>query len=100
MPTNSQKLDELTALVHRLVSQLEAVSADVKRLERQREQDYKSHEELKTAVHRAEIQAAVMARDVEDLKKSRESWGQRTWQLGIGLLLAVVGGVIGYLLKR
>lgn len=100
MPTIAQKLDELSAVVQRLVTQVEVLRGDVDWLDEQQTQDHKSHEELKAAVHRAEIQTAVMARDLEELKKHREHWSQRAWQIGIGLLLAVVGGVIGYLLKR
>jgi hypothetical protein len=37
---------------------------------------------------------------VDDLKKSRETWGLRAWQVAAGALLAGLGGVIGYLIKR
>ncbi len=43
---------------------------------------------------------AVHTTELTELKKHREHWSQRAWQVGAGVLLAVVGGVIGYLLKR
>ena len=100
MATNTEKVQELTALVQHLAFQVQAFEADIKRLSSQRDQDLKAVEDLKSAANKATTDSAVIAHRVGELEKHRESWTQRFWQLGIGLLLAVVGGVIGYQLKR
>jgi hypothetical protein len=100
MPTNTEKVDEVTVLAQRLLAQVEAIQADIKRLTAQHDQDVQALEEVKASTHKSATEAAVVTHRVTELEKHRELWSLRWWQLGIGLLLAVVGGVIGYLLKR
>jgi undecaprenyl pyrophosphate phosphatase UppP len=100
MPTNTERVDEVTALAQRLLVQVEAVQADIKRLTAQHDQDVQALEEVKTAGQKAAIEAAVVVHRVTELEKHRELWSLRWWQIGLGILVAVVGGVIGYLLKR
>ncbi len=100
MATNTERIRELETLVQHLVVQVQSMQGDIKRQEANREQDVKAIEDVKASDQKAAVEAAVVVHRVGELEKHRELWSLRWWQIGIGLFLAVIGGVIGYLLKR
>lgn len=100
MAMNTERIRELETLVQHLVLQVQSIQGDIKWQDANREQDAKALEEAKAADQKAAVETAVVVHRVGELEKHRDLWSLRWWQLGVGLLLAVVGGVIGYLLKR
>lgn len=93
MATNTEKVDDLIRLVARLDALIESVEKRVSRLEQKLD-------ELAAACGRADSRTSILEREVAELKAHRDEWGRRAWSLVVPIITAIVGGVVGYLLKR
>jgi predicted nucleic acid-binding Zn-ribbon protein len=107
MATAADRIAALEKVVRVLEIREQVQAAEIAQLreaDRQlREEQAQSRDDigkLREELAKVVTASAVNATDVIDLKKHREHWSQRAWQIGAGVLLAVIGGVIGYLLKR
>jgi chromosome segregation ATPase len=89
----SEKVDELTRTVIELAAALKAMRAELERLAVEVERTKEKHEPIGSRI-------AVLEREVAELKAHRDEWGRRAWSLVVPIVTAIVGGVVGYLLKR
>jgi chromosome segregation ATPase len=92
-PTNTDRIDDLTKLLHSLVATVDATRQQVDRLEDLLNRQAAAIEEIK-------VRLALAERDISELKNVRDEWGRRTWALIVPIITAIVGGVVGYLVKR
>lgn len=83
----------LRAELRHLAEENDRLRADVTKLKAE-------NDALRAANSERDKKDAVVEAVVKELKATTEKWGQRSWQVVAGLAIAVVGGVIGYLLKR
>lgn len=100
MATNTERLDKLDDQVNYLQMQEKLFAQKLEQT-----QDTLGAHTADVVRYRDEVQklqtaVSILRAEVDDLKKSRDTWGHRGWQIAAGVLLAVVGGVVGYLLKR
>jgi hypothetical protein len=100
MATNTQRIDELSRLVHQLTNQHAPLELEVEWSQAEVVAIGKTCDELRKADEDSRLRIALRERELDILKKSHDLWGNRGWQLVAGILLAVVGGVVGYFLKR
>lgn len=103
-PTQGEKIDELSRIVHSLVTRLDAVHAELIRESGRHEinltRQTDRHEDLARTVETVRVDAALVRRDVDDLRKTRDEWGRRLWALVGPLLGVAVGAVMTHLLRR
>ena len=107
MATAAERIAALEKVVHMLEIREQVQASDIAQLRDadrlHREEQAKQRDEIskqKDEVARMNTVTSVHQTEIADLKKHREHWTQRLWQIGAGILLAALGGVIGYLLKR
>lgn len=91
--TNSERVEEIGHVVTELTVRVQSIVEALKRLDALTER-------LREELHAHDVRIAGAEREITELKKDRDEWGRRLWSLLVPVITAVVGGVVGYLLKR
>jgi chromosome segregation ATPase len=117
--TQGEKLDELGQFVATLTARLDSVQGEATDLTEKHDATRRELAALQTAVARVEqrltevdaikaelaalgeqkVEIALLKRDVEELKKARDESGRRLWMLAAPIAGALVGVLVGYLLR-
>ena len=106
MATNTERLDSLEKQVAALNVQEKVFARDLTHFEsamkQWRDEVAKlraEHEALRAALTESEKRSAVLEAAVKELKAGSDKWGQRWWTLAAGIVLILVSGGAGYLIK-
>ncbi len=100
MATNTERIDDLSATTNHLTTKIELIARESELSKTQLATLANSLDELKAANAIAITKFALLERELEEQKKTREEWGRRRWALLVPIITAVLGAVLGYLLKR
>ena len=91
--TQGEKIDDLMRLTAALEERVNSLKGAIDRLEGEQ-----NRAKAELAAHATRI--ALLEHHTADFRKGKEEWGRRLWTILGPILGALVGGVIGYFLKR
>lgn len=86
--------------MNQLKTQVQLLEQSLKWSEEQIRDLSKARDELRTADDAIRNRATALEQQVDTLRSTSDLWSSRGWQVLAGVLLALFGAVVGYLLKR